>query len=84
MLPNAGCCLLRIVEEMVKILGGGCDSVRQVILHVEAVFPGREMDRRVLTADVDAEVGHITCGGMSWSQRAELSILFFGVHMGSV
>ena len=37
---------------MVKILGD-CDDVRQVTQKVEAVFPGRETDRRVLT-DVDA------------------------------
>ena len=52
LLLNADCCLLRIVEIL-----GGCNSVRQVILQVEAVFPGWEIDRRVLSADVDAEVG---------------------------
>ena len=45
---------------MVRILGG-CDCGRQVILKVEAVFPGREIDRRVLAAEVDAEFGLITC-----------------------
>ena len=41
---------------MVNILRG-CDSVREVIFQVEAVFHGWEVDRRVLTADVDAEFG---------------------------
>ena len=48
---------------MVEILGGR-DGLRRVTLKVEAVFSGREIDRRVLTADVDAEVGLTTCG---WS-----------------
>ena len=39
------------------------------------MFRGREIDRRVLTADVDAEVGLITCGATSSSQRVKLSSL---------
>ena len=72
-LPNAGCRWLLIVEE-----DGhnpqGCDGVRQVAHTVEAVFPERELDRRVLTADVDAEVGLITCEWSGVGQRARLPI----------
>ena len=43
------------------------DQNRQVALKVEAVFPGREMDRRVLTSGVDAEVGaHNLC--LEWGR----------------
>ena len=45
---------------MVTILRGR-DSGRQVILMVEAVLPGRNIDRRVLAIDFDAELGLITC-----------------------
>ena len=48
--------------------------VRQVDLKVEAVFPGREIDRRVLNTDVDAEVGLNTCEWCGVGQRARLSI----------
>ena len=62
------------LRKMVQILGG-FGSVLQVVLQVEALFPGWEVDPRVFTADVDAEVGLITCVWMSCSQRAKLSIL---------
>ena len=58
---------------MVRILRG-CDCGRQVILKVEAVSPGREIDRRVLTADDDAEVGLIPCVWSGFGPRARLSI----------
>ena len=41
---------------------------------VEAVFPGRETGRRVLTADVDAEFGLITCDWRWVGQTAGLSL----------
>ena len=41
---------------------GGCDCGGKVIvLDVEAVSPRGAVDRRVLTADVDAGLGLITC-----------------------
>ena len=66
--------------KMVKILGGR-DGVHQVILKVEAFFPGRETDRRVLTADVDAEVGLTTC---AWSHPRAESRIGFGLIAVSV
>ena len=55
---------------MVKILQGR-DGVHQVTLKVEAVFPGRAMDPRVLTADIVAEVGLKTCEWSGVGQRAK-------------
>ena len=41
---------------------GGCDCGGKVIvLDVEAVSPLGVVDRRVLTVDVDARLGLITC-----------------------
>ena len=41
---------------------GGCDCVGNVVvLDVEAVSPRGVVDRCVLTADVDAGLGLITC-----------------------
>ena len=40
---------------------GGCDCGGNVILDVEVVSPRGVKDRRVLTADVDAGLGLITC-----------------------
>ena len=58
-LPKTGCRWLLMVKE--------ADQNRQVALKVEAVFPGREMERRVLTAGVDAEVGaHNLC--LEWGR----------------
>ena len=45
----------------VKVLGG-CDCGGDVVvLDVEAVSPRGVVDRRVLTVDVDAGLGLITC-----------------------
>ena len=44
----------------VEVLGG-CDCGGKVILDLEAVSPRGVIERRVLTADVDAGVGLITC-----------------------
>ena len=41
---------------------GGCDCGGKVILDVEAVSPRGAVDLRVLTADVDAGLGLMTCG----------------------
>ena len=57
---------------MVKTLGSR-DGVRQVILKVEPVFPGREVDRRVLTLNIDAEVGLLTCAWSGIGQMARRS-----------
>ena len=41
---------------------GGCDCGGMVVvLDVEAVSPRGVVDRRVLTADIDAGLGLITC-----------------------
>ena len=40
---------------------GGCDCGGKVTLDVDAVSPRGEIDRRVLTADVDAGLGLMTC-----------------------
>ena len=44
----------------ITVKGLGCDCGGKVILDVEAVLPRGVIDRRVLTADVDAGVGLIT------------------------
>ena len=48
---------------LMKTVGvpGGCDCGGKAILDVEAVSPRGEVDRRVLTADVDAGLGLVTC-----------------------
>ena len=69
MLAAACCWSLR---KMVQIFGGR-DGVCQVIPEVEAVFPGRKVDRRVLTVDVDAELGLITCARSGIGQMARRS-----------
>ena len=45
---------------------GGCDcgGGEVVVVGVEAVSPRGVVDRRVLTADVDASLGLITCEGV--------------------
>ena len=55
----------------VEVLGG-CDSGGEVILDVEVVSPPGEIDRRVLTADVDAGLGLITCVRKWFSQMVRL------------
>ena len=45
----------------VPLVLGGCDCGGRVILDVEAVALRSVTDWRVLTADVDAGVGLITC-----------------------
>ena len=57
---------------MVKILRAS-DGVCQVILLVDDVVSERDMDRRVLTADIDADLGLITCVDRGFGQRARLS-----------
>ena len=57
MLATGGCWLLR---KMVKILGG-CDCGTDVLVNVEAVLSVGVVDRSVLTADVYAGLGLITC-----------------------
>ena len=48
---------------LLKAVGvlAGCDCGGKVILDVEAVSPRLVVDRRVLTAEVDAGLGLITC-----------------------
>ena len=59
------CCVLCVVlcEVSTKNIGvfGCCDCGGKAILNVEAVSPRWVVDRRVLTADVDAGLGLITC-----------------------
>ena len=54
---TAGC---RLLMKTVEVFGG-CDCGGKVVLDVEAVSPRGVIDRRVLTADVDARLGVITC-----------------------
>ena len=58
-LPSAGCCLmLRNVEGKLR----SSDAVIvAVVLLLETNVSGRKVDRRVLTTDIDAELGLITC-----------------------
>ena len=52
---------------------GGCDcGGKVVVLGVEAVSPQGVVDRRVLTAGVDASLGLITCERSGFSQRAKM------------
>ena len=51
---------------------GGCDCGGEVILDVEAVSPRGLTDRRVLTADVDAGVGLVTCVRKCFGQAARM------------
>ena len=72
-LPNAGSRWLLFVEED----GQNPRRLRRCSSsHSQgwSCFPGREIDRRVLTADNDAEVGLITCEWSGVGQRARLSI----------
>ena len=52
--------LPRVGWRTVGVLGG-CDCGGKAILDVGAVSPRWVVDRRVLTADVDAGLGLITC-----------------------
>ena len=66
---TAGCRLLLGVF-------GGCDcGGKVVVLDIEAVSPRGVVDRRVLTADVDAGLGLITCERSGFSQMAKEAIL---------
>ena len=51
---------------------GGCDCGGKVVLDVETVPPRGVTDRRVLTADVDAGVGPVTCTRKCSGQVARL------------
>ena len=52
---------------------GGCDCGGEVVaVGVEAVSPRREVDWRVLTADVDASLGLIKCEMSGFDQTAKL------------
>ena len=55
----------------VEVLGG-CDCGGKVIPNVEVASPRRVIDRRVLTSDVDAGFGLITCVRKWFSQMARL------------
>ena len=66
-LPLAAALLMKIVQVL-----GGCDCGGKVILDVESVSPRGEIDRRVLTADVDAGLGLIPCVRKWFSQMARL------------
>ena len=68
LLPLAAACC-RLLLKTVEVLGG-CDCGGKVVLDVEAVSPRGAIDRRVLTADVDACVGLITCVRKLFSQIA--------------
>ena len=59
-----------------KTVGGlaRCDCGCDVILNVEAVLSERVIDRSVLTADVDASLGLITCERDGAGQIARLSL----------
>ena len=63
---------LPLAGETVGVLGG-CDCGGKFILDVEAVSPRGVIDRRLLTADVDAGLGLITCLRKVFSQIARLS-----------
>ena len=64
---TAGCRLLLKSKDF-----GGCDCGGKVfVLGVEAVSPREEVDRRVLTADVDASLGLINCERNGFSQMAK-------------
>ena len=58
----------------VEVLGG-CDYGGKVILDVEAVSPRGVIDRRVLTGDVDAGLGLITCEEMIQPDGQTVSLL---------
>ena len=57
-LSCAGCCLMLGSVEETNFLGSGD---RRVVLLLETHVYDRKVDRRVLAADIDAELGLVTC-----------------------
>ena len=65
----ADCCWLKKMAQILR----SCVCVFQVILSVATVTPEREIDRRVLTADIDTELGLKTCVLSGFGHRDRLS-----------
>ena len=55
----------------VTVLGGSDCGGKVIVRDVEAVSPREVVVRRVLTADVDAGLGHVTCERSWFSQMAK-------------
>ena len=64
---------------------GGCDSGGEVlVVGVEAVSPRRVVDRRVLTADVDAGLWLVTCERCRFDQAGKRTSSVWSAAVGSL
>ena len=67
---DVGYCWLPLLPKTVNVLGS-CDCGGRVTLGVEAGLIRGEVDRNVLTADLDPRVGLITCDSVVFGQKAK-------------